>query len=480
MSGAGLEEATIRVGRNSAWLLTGEVIGRTLGAVYQVLLARYLGVLVFGEYSFALTLAVILGILADMGLYTLVTREVSRRRDRPFLVLKGALLARGLLAVSLGLLAVLAVSATGRPARVVGILAILAAGQLVQGQGELLAAAHRGRERMRLPVLVSLFCRVGLVATGIAGMAFGASVQVLAGLVAVWALPLLLLALSLPRPRGDPERAERAIDLLRRAAPIGIGAVLWTVYFRADLLLVSFLKGDAEAGIFAAPFRLVEAGLLLAGPVISAAFPLLSSRSPKDPAFREVFCSVVRTLALLGAPLAVFLAIEARPLLDLLLGPAYSPGAPALLLLAGVIPISFAAAPFLATLVARDQERVYVKIMGAGVVVNFLLAFALIPRLGATGAAAAMLVTELAVLTLTLLSTDLNDELRPALGIHVRAILAAITAGGALLALRYLGTPLVLRGPIAFLLLYPALAVLAKVLRPARILLFLRALKGRE
>ena len=39
----GPQTAVARVSRNSAWLLVGEVIGRVLGGIYQILLARYLG-----------------------------------------------------------------------------------------------------------------------------------------------------------------------------------------------------------------------------------------------------------------------------------------------------------------------------------------------------------------------------------------------------------------------------------------------------
>ena len=476
----GQRETAVRVGRNSAWLLFGEVLGRTLGAIWQVLLARYLGVQLFGEFSLALTLAAVLGVLADMGLCTLVTREVSRHHDHPFRILRGALIARGVLAVVLGIIAVVAVSVAGRPSRLVFVLAILAAGQLVQGQGELLAAAHRGRERMRLPVLVGLFCRLGLVSSGIVAMALGAPVQVLAGLVAFWASPLLLLAPALRDSRESGEAGTTAPGMLRRAAPIGAGIVLWTIYFRADLLIVSFLHGDAEAGIFAAPFRLAEAALLLAGPVIGAAFPVLSSRSPDDAVFREVFRGILRTLIFLATPIAVLFMFDGRALLGLVLGAEYLPGSRSLVFLAGTIPISFVAGPFLASLLARNREAVYLRIMGIGVLVNFAIAFALIPGLGATGAALAMLLTEAVILTLALFLADLSAEVRRVLILLSRALPAALSVVGLLMWLTALGISFPIRAPLVLIIAYPLLAWAFGLISPARILLFLQALSGRE
>ncbi len=388
------------------------------------------------------------------------------------------------------------------------LLLILAGAQIVTGQGELLAAAHRGRERMRGPVLAGLCCRVGLVLSGGLGMILGASVLWLAALVAFWALPLLLLALGLPRgaarelnskAQGDPTPLggstsvsikspgpdgarpfERPLALLRRAAPIGLGAVLWTIYFRIDVVLLAFQRGEVEAGIFSAPYRLVEAALLVAGPLTAAAFPVWSRLKPGDSEFRLVFGGVVRALGFLGAPVAVFLAIESGPILSALFGPDFSESASPLTLLAPIVLLSFIASPFLAALLGRNRERSYAAIMAAGVAVNLIAAFLLIPSFGARGAAVATLTTEAAVLLLALLATDLRSEVPRALSIHARALVAAGLAGGLTALLAALGLPLGLRAPLAFLLAYPALAFSLRVFTPARFLLLYQSLLRRE
>jgi O-antigen/teichoic acid export membrane protein len=464
-----------RVVRNSAWLLAGEVLGRALGALWQILLARYLGTLLFGEFSFALALTAIVGVLADFGLGTLVTREVARNPEEPRRALRGALHARALLTLLLGGLAIAGTALADRSPRVITLVAILAAGQLVMGQGELLAAAHRGREQMRRPVLVSLLYRVGLVSSGAAAMALGASVLDLAWLLSAWAVSLLLLFRGLPRT-GTPEAAT---TMLRRAAPIGLGLVLWTLYFRSNVLLVSLFRGDEEAGVFAAPFRLVEAVLLLSGPLIAAAFPVLSRRRPRDPEYRRVFRGVLHTLLYLGIPASVLLAVEAPTVLRLVYGADFLPGAGALLFLAGMIPLSFVAGPFLAALIAGNREGAYLFIMSAGVVVNLALAVGLIPRLGATGAGMAMLLTEAVVFSLALLKADRTDEVRRILQLMVSVILAVVYCMMLLLWLGRLGVPFGAR-VAALLVVHPLLMWVLGLATPARILLLFRTLLRRE
>ncbi len=148
--------------------------------------------------------------------------------------------------------------------------------------------------------------------------------------------------------------------------------------------------------------------------------------------------------------------------------------------LAGTIPISFVAGPFLASLIARNREAVYLRIMGIGVAVNLALAFTLIPGLGATGAALAMLLTEAVIFSLALFLADLTAEVRRAAILLARAFFAAMSAMGLLWWLQAVGLSLPIRAPLVLILAYPLLAWVYGVISPARILLFLRALSGRE
>ncbi|MBD3160633.1 MAG: oligosaccharide flippase family protein, partial [Candidatus Latescibacteria bacterium] len=94
-----MPDAPRRVLRNTTWLLFGEVASRLLAAGYQVLLARYLGTALFGEFTLAMALAAILGIVSDLGLTSLTVREVSRNRGAPWSIAAPAMRSRALLAV---------------------------------------------------------------------------------------------------------------------------------------------------------------------------------------------------------------------------------------------------------------------------------------------------------------------------------------------------------------------------------------------
>ena len=95
--------------KNIALKFATEAVIRLLAMVFIVILARRLGDQDYGKYSLVFYFAGLITIFCDLGLNTLLVREVSRRRDLlsvyagNILSLKG-LLSLGVLLLTLGLL----------------------------------------------------------------------------------------------------------------------------------------------------------------------------------------------------------------------------------------------------------------------------------------------------------------------------------------------------------------------------------------
>ena len=66
------------ISRNSGLKLGSEIIGRVANFALVIYAARRLGAVDFGLYSLALGLGFILSMIADMGLNTIISREVAK------------------------------------------------------------------------------------------------------------------------------------------------------------------------------------------------------------------------------------------------------------------------------------------------------------------------------------------------------------------------------------------------------------------
>src|SRR5260221_11367862 len=70
-----------RIRRNFGWLLTDRVVRLAISLVVNVWLVRYLGVERLGLMSFAQSLVVLFAVFAQLGLETILVRDLVRRPE---------------------------------------------------------------------------------------------------------------------------------------------------------------------------------------------------------------------------------------------------------------------------------------------------------------------------------------------------------------------------------------------------------------
>ncbi len=71
-----------RVASNTAVQLAGKGAVLAIGAVSIAIVTRYLGPDDYGKYTLALMYMQLFGVLADVGLFTTVVREISKDPSR--------------------------------------------------------------------------------------------------------------------------------------------------------------------------------------------------------------------------------------------------------------------------------------------------------------------------------------------------------------------------------------------------------------
>ncbi|MDP6277320.1 MAG: oligosaccharide flippase family protein, partial [Nitrospinota bacterium] len=86
--------------RNSGWVFIGRGAERLIRIVVVVVLARILGVRGFGVYSFVFAFAEVFAIFTDVGLRTVLVREIARDRDSAPRLLGSALVLKAVMAAS--------------------------------------------------------------------------------------------------------------------------------------------------------------------------------------------------------------------------------------------------------------------------------------------------------------------------------------------------------------------------------------------
>jgi O-antigen/teichoic acid export membrane protein len=194
-----------------------------------------------------------------------------------------------------------------------------------------------------------------------------------------------------PRPR--------AWAVLRGAAPLAAMTLATLVYYRSGTIALSLFSSSSQTARFAAASTIAWGLLSAANAVTTGLLPRLSAA--RDEADRVAVTRRALVWITAGCTLlAALVALLAKPLLTVLFGARYAGAAGTLALLAGATALIAPAGVLGTALIAVGRLRPVATQVGASLAINLLALAALVPRLGATGAAVATLACEAVALTL--------------------------------------------------------------------------------
>lgn len=189
-------------------------------------------------------------------------------------------------------------------------------------------------------------------------------------------------------------------DVASKTWPFGLATIFHLVYFQSDIILLKYLAGNTDAGIYNVAFTVMAAVYLLPSVIYQKVLlPKIHRWANHD---RERFYRVYRqgNIAMLVLGGGAMLAIWASAFwaIPLLFGEQYMDAVLLLNILALCAPIMFVASSVGATLVTQENMIRKVKYMGVVAFFNIGLNVLLIPIFGATGAAVATVLSNLLLL----------------------------------------------------------------------------------
>ncbi|HSF19543.1 MAG TPA: polysaccharide biosynthesis C-terminal domain-containing protein [Vicinamibacteria bacterium] len=380
--------------------LAWDVLGRLLGFLLSILLARSLGASGFGSYAVYWYGAFMIAQLTDIGLHLVSLRAMSSSHASRVLA--------SAVAAKLTLTGIVAAGAFVYSSS--RLLLLLLAAQLLGSWVELFGVALRSRGLLGREGALLALLRAGWILAAAWTVTRGESTEKLALGLAIASLVVLLLALAAAaatiRDWGRVSLTGTA-TLLREAVPLATTGVITLVYLRADLFIVSALRGSYEAGVFQGAFRLFEATFVLSGGLAAGTFPLLASRFG-----RSDFASLARLLLAwslaLALPLVTVLTLFAETLTVAFYGEGFREAAKPLAYLGIALLAVFVNASTTHVLIAAHRMRRLVAAIAVRLAVGVAFDVMLVPSYGATGAAIAVLIAEL---SLTIVSSSLMADL---------------------------------------------------------------------
>jgi O-antigen/teichoic acid export membrane protein len=379
-----------------------KILGVVLSFLMNIVLVRLIGVEGFGLFSFAVSVLMILEIIAIFGFESVLVREVSASRQR-----QDVERVRGLILFCCG--AVLSLSLAGA-AITSGIVRFAMPSGWVYGDtlmiavwalpaSALLIAVKSALEGHRWPFfgqIVSVVLRPSLILVGALALALmGRSVTaetVASIMVLAYAIGLVLLAGYLLWLLGAKfwrrPVAIEARSWFTTAAGFAFVNAAFIITEQTDVMMLAALSDPASVGIYKAAARygqVLSFALLAAMPVLRPMLSAAYTRGDRDALNKG--CRQVALISLVvGLPIAAALVLFGDVFMGFF-GPEFVKGSTALSILVAGQLLAIAAGPVGVLMTMTGHERKVTVAISLSFVCNVLLNALLIPIYNIEGAA---------------------------------------------------------------------------------------------
>lgn len=432
--------ATKKIAYNTGIQVIGKGVVMVLGAVSIVILTRYLGPAGYGNFTLALVYLTFFGIVADLGLFTIAVREMSKDESRIQEILGNTLSLRALLSVVVFSLAIGIGWLLPYTPDVKVAIAIAAVSHLFGLLNSSLITVFQTKLQMGKSVISDVIGRAASLAAVIVVVTLNWGFYAVVATAALGSFVTFVVSSLLVR-RFAKLTFYRDTALwkmmFKESLPLGAALVVSQLYYRVDILMLSFMKTPADVGIYGAVFKVVELLMTLPGFFQNSVFPVLVRRLRVHVSHAQAVTQKgFDAMLLVGAGLAAGGLVLAPDIMRIIGGREFASGAGPLRVTLLAMMFTFGIVMMSSLYIALGKQVKVLKIGAIGLLLNVGLNLLLIPPLGIMGAAVVTLVSEAVIFALFLVGTRRQLRIPISIGAAPKIILAATVMVAAMWPLR--------------------------------------------
>lgn len=396
-----------KIAYNSFISSGARIIGLALSLIIIGFITRYLGKEGFGYYSIILAFLYFFTVLADLGLYSICLRDISRNNANKKKIVNNSFTLRffaGLIIFSFAPIIVYFLPYTSEVK--LGVL-IGSLGYWMMSNCQVLMGVFQKYLRMDKVAIAEIAGRLFQLTLILffiwqeLGFLFIVSAFVISSL-----LNFILILIFVRK------YIEIAFEfdfvfwraLLKESLPLALAVIFTVIYFKLDTIMLSLMKPPADVGIYNLSYKFLESLLFFPAMFIGLVMPLLSKYaiSLKDK-FKKVAQESLDVLLLFIVPLIVGIFFLSEKIVVLIAGDDFilSAGVLNMLIIAGGI--IFLGVLFSNMLISLKEQSKLIYIYGIGAAVNLVANFIFIPKYSYYGAAGTTILTEFIVTVLMMI-----------------------------------------------------------------------------
>lgn len=402
-----MTETIRKVINNTFFVLSEKLLNRTLSFLLTIYLARFLGTADFGKLTFAMSFVSLFLVISDFGISMLSLRDISSNiKDGANYLGKMSTL-KAVLSLFTFFIICSAIQFMKVESDTKILVYFMAGYFLFESIGTFLATVFQAHERMEFLLLFSTLEKIFLFILCFVALQTTYNLKAVSAAYLLSGFFYLLfinfkIYISFFKPLYS-FNLKFWKNALKDGLPFAIINLLSMVYFNIDIIMISKMKGEIEAGWYGVSYKLFFTIATLAGAFLTAVFPLLS-RSANESAeqLKSVYDKSFKILLGLGIPLSIGGVILSRKIILFLFGSHYENSISSFRIFSFIIVLGFLNSLSAYSMAAVQKQSVTAKILFITTVLNIILNYILIPSYGGSGAAFATLVCEIILFALLL------------------------------------------------------------------------------
>lgn len=429
-----------KIAYNVVFNVITKVLSTILALVGIAFITRYLGKEGFGDYSTVLAFFAFFGSVADLGIYTITAREISREGADEKKILGNAFALRLISSVAVFLITPAIIYFLPYSPNVkLGIL--IAAGSFVFSSTYMVLNGvfqkNLAMDRVASAEVIGKLIQIGVIVFAVQNdLGFITIVMsILTAMIFNFFTVLFLVKKYIPlKLQFDFVYWKK---FLKESAPLGFSAIIVFIYFKIDTIILSILKTSTDVGIYSAAYKVIENISFFPSMIIGLMFPIFSRHIFADKKqFTHLADETLKVFIILIVPLVVGTLFLSEGIINLIGGSAFLEAANTLRILIFALVFIFFGNLFNNILIASNFQKKMLRIFIACAVFNVCANLIFIPKYSYTAAAVVSMLTEFFVALMGLILTIKYVDYKPRLQKFFQIIFSGIAMSAFLFAFK--------------------------------------------
>ncbi len=418
--------------KNTSYLTLALIIQKIISFFYFVLIARYLGMDLLGQFYTAIAFTSILSLIMDLGLNNVLIREVAKRRELANTWLRSVLALKLLLSVvSLGLALSFVFFLNYEPL-IVKLIAISFFSMFFDSLSNTFLSVIRAFHNLKYESMAAILFQLTVLGLAFIYLSDNRGVLWLMSAMASAAFVVFLFSTTIAKlkfklnivPKFNYALSKKILTL---SWPFAVYNILHRFYTYFDSLLLGLLASYFQVGLYQIAFKIILALQFLPLAFIASLYPAMSSywqnnREQLAISFRRAF----NYLIIIALPVIFGVMIVAPEIVKLLNADELAI-IPLRIIIISLLFI-FLNYPIGSLLNACDRQKTNTLNMGMATVLSIVLNIILIPRYQALGASITVLLSTGLMFSLGLRASYklIDYRLKYSLSIFLKALLSSL------------------------------------------------------